>query len=37
MLSGDQNDDQMNGFVNGVVLRALGTMAWDTALRKGEC
>ena len=26
----------MNGFTNGVVLRTLGTMVWDTALRKGE-
>ena len=25
----------MNGFANGVMLRALGTMVWDVALRKG--
>ena len=30
-------DVLMNGFANGVVLRALGTMVWDAALRKGEC
>lgn len=30
-------DVLMNGFANGVVLRALHTMAWNAALRKGEC
>ena len=25
----------MISFANGVALRALGTMAWDAALRKG--
>ena len=24
----------MNGFANGVVLRALGIMVWDAAFRK---
>ena len=26
----------MNGFATGVALRALGTMVWNAALRKGR-